>query len=94
MHTSRGIPLECATVRQLYSPAAVRRDIDFFSFVHKHAIPVFETEEIKQVNRTVSLPILQRELEVDSNTTFMRSPSTYNDGTPRIVFSDDDEELN
>ncbi|KAJ1359824.1 hypothetical protein KIN20_018637 [Parelaphostrongylus tenuis] len=30
----------------------------------------------------------------DSNTAFMRPSSTYNDGSPRIVVPDDDEESN
>ncbi|VDM59775.1 unnamed protein product [Angiostrongylus costaricensis] len=86
---------ECVSIRKDWNRVVAREDVAFLWYVVRYAVPVLVE---KAANRggernLSSTPQRKTEGNLGFNTPLMRSPSTYNDGTPRTPLDHDEEEI-
>uniref|UniRef100_A0A158PCT1 Integrase_SAM-like_N domain-containing protein n=1 Tax=Angiostrongylus cantonensis TaxID=6313 RepID=A0A158PCT1_ANGCA len=85
-----GTENECVRLGSGYSRQVAHRHNEFYGYLKLHVVPVFVTKEANQTDRSNLFSTPERAEEVES--AIMRSPSEYNDGTPRTPLVEDDEE--
>ncbi|KAJ1364774.1 hypothetical protein KIN20_024933 [Parelaphostrongylus tenuis] len=54
---------ECVAITRQWSQEAVQRDVEFFNFVERHAVPVLVAEKVKQFGERVMLSTPERNAE-------------------------------
>ncbi|VDM60959.1 unnamed protein product [Angiostrongylus costaricensis] len=85
-----GTESECVQLGTGYSRPIAHRHIDFYGYLKLHAVPVFDTKKTNRTERSNLLSTPERAEEVES--TIMRSPSEYSDGTRRTPLVNDEED--